>query len=343
MNQFVIVCDGTYCYCQKSSNNKVQRKTYSCQKKRHLVKIFVICTSDGYIVDILGPYAASDNDATILRDIIHKENSIKEMLLKEDILLLDRGFRDVALELKQKYNLNPKLPTCVPPERKQLTTREANESRFVTKCRWVIEVINSYFSQSYNALKNVRNKMLPHIMKDYKIAGSLINKFHRRLFSDGDNQIQIALKMKSLLNHQNHLDSETQNLKIKSQLFEKIDANDQLPDFPKILDLNQIKNNITLGSYQIKQCHGYIAEHKSVDGSYLIFANKQTFLTKNNNKLIAVEIQSRHSNNTKYKLFVEYTDIDSVDAIKGKNNLFFIFISLLKVYLFINNISYHIF
>jgi hypothetical protein len=216
------------------------------------------------------------------------------MLLKEDILLLYRGFRDVALELKQKYNLNPKLPTCVPPERKQLTTREANESRFVIKCRWVIEVINSYFSQSYNALKNVRNKMLPHIMKDYKIAGSLINKFHRRLFSDGGNQIQIASKMKSLLNQQNHLDSETQNLKIKSQLFEKIDANDQLPDFPKILDLNQIKNNITLGSYQIKQCHGYIAEHKSVDGNYLIFANKQTFLTKNNNnkKLIAVEIQS---------------------------------------------------
>jgi hypothetical protein len=104
------------------------------------------------------------------------------MLLKEDILLLDRGFRDVALELKQKYNLNPKLPTCVPPVRKQLTIREANESRFVTKCRWVIEVINSYFSQSYNALKNFRNKMLPHIMKDYKIAGSLINKFHRRLF-----------------------------------------------------------------------------------------------------------------------------------------------------------------
>ena len=71
------------------------------------------------------------------------------------------------------------------------------------------------------------------------------------------------------------------------------------------------------------------------DGSYLIFANKQTFLTKNNNKLIAVVIQSRHCNNTKYKLFVEYTDIDSVDAIKGNNNLFFIFISFLRVYLFI--------
>jgi hypothetical protein len=91
------------------------------------------------------------------------------MLLKEDILLLDRGFRDVALELKQKYNLNPKLPTCVPPERKQLTTRKANESRFVTKCRWVIEVINSYFSQSYNALKNVRN-----IIKCFHISLKII-------------------------------------------------------------------------------------------------------------------------------------------------------------------------
>ena len=86
MNQFVIVCDGTYCYCQKSSNNKVQRKTYSCQKKRHLVKIFVICTSDGYIVDIFGPYAASDNDATILRDIIHKEILKNLQFLKKNTI-----------------------------------------------------------------------------------------------------------------------------------------------------------------------------------------------------------------------------------------------------------------
>jgi hypothetical protein len=63
--------------------------------------------------------------------------------------------------------------------------------------------------------------MLPHIIKDYKIAGSSVNKFHRRLFSDGDNQIQIASKMKSLLNQQNHIDSVTQNLKIKVNCLKK--------------------------------------------------------------------------------------------------------------------------
>ena len=65
-DQFAAISDGTYVYCQKSSNNQFQRKTYSGQKKRHLVKPFVICATDGYIVDVFGPYAATDNDAIIL-------------------------------------------------------------------------------------------------------------------------------------------------------------------------------------------------------------------------------------------------------------------------------------
>ena len=64
--QLILIADGTYCYCQKSLNNYFQRKSYSVQKGRHLVKPFVICTTDGYIVDIYGLFEATKYDATIL-------------------------------------------------------------------------------------------------------------------------------------------------------------------------------------------------------------------------------------------------------------------------------------
>jgi hypothetical protein len=56
--QLVLILDGTYCYCQKSSNNLFQRKSYSVQKKTHLLKPFVICATDGHIFDIYGLFEA---------------------------------------------------------------------------------------------------------------------------------------------------------------------------------------------------------------------------------------------------------------------------------------------
>ena len=84
------------------------------------MKPLVICATDGYIVDVFGPYAATDNDATILRDIMEKEKrpaigNFDELFLEGDLFLLDRGFRDIAFELKHKYTLSPKSPTCVSP------------------------------------------------------------------------------------------------------------------------------------------------------------------------------------------------------------------------------------
>ena len=46
--QFCLIADGTYLYCQKSKNNKLQRLLYSGQKKRHLIKPFIVSTSNGY-------------------------------------------------------------------------------------------------------------------------------------------------------------------------------------------------------------------------------------------------------------------------------------------------------
>jgi hypothetical protein len=72
-NQLLLIADGTYCYVQKSANNSFQRKTYSGQKKRHLVKPFLICAADGTIVDVYGPYGATVNDAPIMEDVFEND------------------------------------------------------------------------------------------------------------------------------------------------------------------------------------------------------------------------------------------------------------------------------
>ena len=43
--QVGLIVDGTYFFCQKSSNSKFQRRTYSQHKRRHLVKPMIITAS----------------------------------------------------------------------------------------------------------------------------------------------------------------------------------------------------------------------------------------------------------------------------------------------------------
>jgi hypothetical protein len=73
-DQLCIIADGTYIYCQKSSTNKIQRTFYSVQKKRSLIKPFIMCASNGYIINVFGPFLAFDIDAKILLKILESNN-----------------------------------------------------------------------------------------------------------------------------------------------------------------------------------------------------------------------------------------------------------------------------
>ena len=92
----------------KSFDNELQRLTYSDQKKRHFVRPFTVCTTDGRIVAIFGPYFAVNNDASILLDVLErkgvKENeAFRDLLKPGDVFILDRGFRDCVKTLIEKY------------------------------------------------------------------------------------------------------------------------------------------------------------------------------------------------------------------------------------------------
>ena len=189
---------------KKSANNYFQRKSYSMQKKSHLVKPFIICTTDGLIVDVYGMFEATKNDATILTEIFEKR-SLKDLVQKDDIFLVDRGFRDCVATLKSEHGLQVNMPSFIDSDCKQLSTFEANKTRLIRKCRWVIEAINRFFKETFRALSEVRNKTLLHILCDFKIAASLVNRFLKRLYSDAGFSLELAKKMKSRLSCENDL------------------------------------------------------------------------------------------------------------------------------------------
>jgi hypothetical protein len=268
-SQFIMAADGTYLHCQKSSNNLFQRMTYSNQKKTHLVKPFVICATNGYIVDVYGLYPANQNDTSILEEILEEDPEIHSLLQRGDIFLLDRGFRNVRDYLATN-GFVAKCPAFVPTTQKQLTTIEANQTRLVTKCRYVVEVTNAFLKTCFRALdKTVPNQSLLHYLDDFRIAAALINKYHSRIYSDGENSVDMADKMLAKVNEENQLETIIQQHKLnRLSQFEKMTA-DQIKDFPR-LTLEQIKQEITFGQYQLKQALSYISEHLSETGRYEI-------------------------------------------------------------------------
>lgn len=91
-DDLAIVVDGTYSRCEKSSNNRFQYNSWSTQKMDSLIKPFLICTANGFIIDCYGPFQANHNDAKILEYILETdENLMKILLPNKTFIFLDRG------------------------------------------------------------------------------------------------------------------------------------------------------------------------------------------------------------------------------------------------------------
>ena len=84
-DELAVICDGTYTRLEKSSNNDFQYRSWSVQKSDSLIKPFIICCADGYIIDCYGPFQASDNDAVILKYILENDTDLLKILKPEKI------------------------------------------------------------------------------------------------------------------------------------------------------------------------------------------------------------------------------------------------------------------
>lgn len=253
----ITICDGTYIYIEKSANFLFQRLTYSHHKYQNLLQPFLIVRSDGYIIDVLGPYAATTSDATIMTRLCTDEDSaFPWMFHQNDVFILDRGFRDSVGDL-QALGYEPHIPPTKDRHENQLTTEQANKSRLVTICRWVVEA--DYF-----------NRALPHMFVDFKIAAALINAFYRvaidhRLCHDVWNIINEKINSPNLL-----FDYVTmKNLNRQRVAFIRMKANlPHLEDFPQLSEDDIIM--ISLGTYQLKLAKSYVSENLRDGGVYTI-------------------------------------------------------------------------
>ena len=93
-----LIFDGTYVRHGKSRNNVYQRKSYSGQKKAPLCKPFTICTTNGYVVDIAGPFNDTMNDATIMKILLEDSTGLKSILRPGDFCIVDRWFSGCCTE-----------------------------------------------------------------------------------------------------------------------------------------------------------------------------------------------------------------------------------------------------
>ncbi|XP_076648087.1 uncharacterized protein LOC143356358 [Halictus rubicundus] len=114
-----------------------------------ICKPFTVCTTNGYIIDMFGPFYANQNDAEIMQIVVGDTNGLKTLMKRGDLCIVDRGFRAVKSHLEES-GFHVFMP-ALKGNRSQLTTEKSNSSRKVTKVRWVFYTTSSttnFFLQS---------------------------------------------------------------------------------------------------------------------------------------------------------------------------------------------------
>lgn len=265
------IFDATYRLAQKSANFAGQKQLWSEQKKAPLVKPMVGCLPDGFVSYVLGPFDAKHNDATILQDCFDRYPEILGTIHHGDTVLVDRGFRDVLDFLRDEKLLNVFCPGLG-----QLETQDANASRFVTKCRWVIEQVFGRLKTKFKLFSvAAQNSTLKYDFDLVSIGFALLNMFHKPIFSDKEHQ-DIAVIMKSRLQVPNLLKEVVQKYNLSQVKTPYIDVeytllddsiNNELLGFPE-LSLEDLYK-VSLGPYQINNAASYYAEHQK-EGIFLV-------------------------------------------------------------------------
>ena len=94
------IMDATYIYTEKSGESMAQRSMYSGQKKWHLTKCHIHCSTRGRIIAASGLWPANLNDAAIFKSEMQANSYLKPFIEKfkskykrQAVVLADRGYR----------------------------------------------------------------------------------------------------------------------------------------------------------------------------------------------------------------------------------------------------------
>ena len=101
----------------------------------------IVTSTDGYILSVFGPFLtdAINNDASIIKHcLFENKGGMLNWLIDEDVMILDRGFRDAINSVKM-IGLQPAMPDFLTGGKKQFDATQTNRTRCITKVKWVVE------------------------------------------------------------------------------------------------------------------------------------------------------------------------------------------------------------
>ncbi|KAL7303926.1 hypothetical protein TKK_0004044 [Trichogramma kaykai] len=133
----------------------------------------LVVAPDGYILDIQGPYFSDEhnNDAATLPHELENDENLNNWFRPGDIVVVDRGYRDV-IDTLEGLGLVCKISPTPEPGQRQLTTEDANEIRLITKTRWIVEARNGHLKGIFELLNQTQQiHVLPNIGDFVRIGG----------------------------------------------------------------------------------------------------------------------------------------------------------------------------
>lgn len=226
--------------------------------------------------------------------------------------MVDRGYRD-AIPLLQRLGIDHKMPALLEHRQRQLPTQEANDSRIVTKNRWVVEARNGHLRSVFKFLAQTINlQHAKNLNGFYRIAGAILNRYHPLIqMQDADAQLAREMIQRSTSVNVVQARVEIDNLQRRNGQWRRLNYRD-VADFP-ILDLDYLKD-LTVGIYQINLAPSYIQDN-------LLRNNDEEFQIDqhiNEPGFLRIRLYSRFRNATRHQIFISY-EIDNRDENAADN------------------------
>lgn len=116
-------------------------------------------------------------------------------------MVVDGGFRD-AFNTIEEFGFDVASPPFL-NGRRQFSTSEANESKCVTKVRWIVEAVNARLKQFKFFANTVQNSSIPSLEDYLSIACAIVNRYRGPIKTPSLNDVEISAKVQALRNQRN--------------------------------------------------------------------------------------------------------------------------------------------
>ncbi|XP_074595462.1 uncharacterized protein LOC141850685 [Brevipalpus obovatus] len=307
----ITIWAGTYFFIQKTMNIELQKKLYSGQKKAPLFKPMICVLSNGYIYDVVTYNHGSINDAQILRNILSSNSEFASTFQPGDVFALDRGFRDIVPELLAE-GFSVFTPGSAGSSG-QLSWEQANQSRKVTKIRWVVEAVFGRIKTQFRLMHHIlRNTDVNNKNMELKICCAILNKYGERFVSDKEFKVAIAERIISRMQVPQKLSLFVDHLNL-TQVRTSFTTFD--PDELKLLDPPLTEHEfymLATGTYLLKYMDAYktVCRDSNLQQRLQLFNRdcrsqlQQFNIHVDNPKLLRMRIISRHKSQTSYPVFI---------------------------------------